>query len=180
MRNFLLGIAATLAVLAGGAYLYLRLGFLDLRADLQPSAFEKRTAMTFMDASTERYAPPKESSVQPTEANLVDGVKLYKTYCAQCHGAPDHPERKFGHPFYPPAPQFMEEAPDMAENQNFYIIQQGVRWTGMPAWKNTLSDEQIWKLTTFLSHMDKLPPAAEQVWEQPATPAPGNNLGRSK
>ncbi|MGH9581543.1 MAG: c-type cytochrome [Bryobacteraceae bacterium] len=167
MRNFFLGVLATLVVLGGGAYLYLRMGHLDLRADLQPSAFEKRNAMAFMDASTDRHAPDRKNPIEPTEANLLDGVKLYKTYCAACHGAPDHPEKQFGHPFYPPAPQFMEEAADMPANQNFYIIQHGVRWTGMPAWKNTLSGEEIWKLVTFLSHMDKLPPAVEQEWKNP-------------
>src|SRR5487761_289476 len=38
-------------------------------------------------------------------------------------------------------------------DQNFYIIQHGIRLSGMPAWKQSLSDQQIWQLTTFLSHM---------------------------
>ncbi|MGH9352560.1 MAG: c-type cytochrome [Terriglobia bacterium] len=179
MRNFLLGVLVTLAVLACGAYLYLRMGYLDLRADLQPSAFEKRNAMAFMDASTDRHAPGQKNPIEPTAANLIDGVKLYKTYCAACHGAPDHPEKQFGHPFYPPAPQFMEEAADMPANQNFYIIQHGVRWTGMPAWKNTLSGAEIWKLTTFLSHMDKLPPAVEEEWKKPLSSG-GVSIGKGK
>lgn len=167
MGKFFLGVIVTLIVLGGGAYLYLRLGYLDLRADIQPSAFEKRNAMAFMDASTDRHAPDLKNPVAPDDANLTEGVKLYKTYCAVCHGAPNHSEKNFGHPFYPPAPQFMEDAPDMPENQNFYIVQHGVRWTGMPAWGNTLSEEQIWKVVTFLSHMEKLPPAVEQQWQQP-------------
>jgi mono/diheme cytochrome c family protein len=47
-------------------------------------------------------------------------------------------------------------------------IKHGIRWTGMPSWKWTLTDQQIWSLALFLKHMDKLPPAAEQgkrsVW----------------
>ncbi len=168
MRNFFLGIVVTLAVLAGGAYSYLRMGFLDLRADLHPSAFEKHQAMSFMDACTDRHAPDQKNPIQPTETNLLDGMKLYRDHCAMCHGAPDHPEKKFGHPFYPPAPQFMvmEDMPDMPENQNFYIIRHGVRWTGMPAWRNTLNDGEIWKLVTFLGHMDKLPPSVEEEWKK--------------
>jgi len=178
MRKFFLGVVVTLAVLAGAAYLYLHMGYLDLRADTQPSAFEKRNAMAFMDASTDRHAPEQKNPIAPTEANLIEGVKLYITYCGECHGAPDHPERKFGHPFYPPAPQFTEDAPDMPENQNFYIIQHGVRWTGMPAWENTLTDEQVWTLVTFLSHMDKLPPAVQQVFGQPETSEGKSNPGK--
>jgi mono/diheme cytochrome c family protein len=168
MRKFFLGVLVTLVVLVGGAYLYLRMGYLDLRADVQPSAFENRNAMAFVDASTDRHALDQRNPVPPTDANLLDGIKLYRGHCAMCHGAPDHPERRFGHPFYPPAPQFMDEAPDMPENQNFYTIQHGVRWTGMPGWKSTLTDEEIWELVTFLSHMENLPPAIEQQWKQPA------------
>ena len=176
MGKFILGVIVTLVVLAGGAYLYLHLGYLDLRADIQPSSFESRNAMAFMDASTDRHAPDRKNPVDPTDANLTEGVTLYRQHCAMCHGAPGHPEKKFGHPFYPPAPQFMEDAPDMPENQNFYIIQHGVRWTGMPAWENTLSEVQIWKLVTFLSHMEKLPPAVKEQWEQPApSEQPENN-----
>jgi len=166
MKHLLLGFAVALALLAGGAYLYLRLGFLDLRADTRPSAFENGAAMSFMDASTERHAPDRKNPFQPTEPNLLEGMKLYRDHCALCHGAPGRPERNFGHPFYPPAPQFMEDAPDMPENQNFFIIQHGVRWTGMPAWRNTLSDEQIWKVVTFLAHMDRLPPAVDDAWKK--------------
>jgi mono/diheme cytochrome c family protein len=178
MRKFFLGVVVTLAVLAGAAYLYLRMGYLDLRADLEPSAFEKRNAMALMDASTDRHAPELRNPIGPTEANLMEGVKLYNTHCAECHGAPDHPESKFGHPFYPPAPLFTEDAPDMPENQDFYIIKHGMRWMGMPAWKNTLSDEQIWTLVTFLSHIDKLPPAVRQVWGQPETSGARGNSGK--
>jgi mono/diheme cytochrome c family protein len=146
------------------------MGYLDLRADVQPSSVERRNAMAFSDASTDRHAPDQSNPVKPTEANLIAGLRLYTTHCAACHGAPDHPERKFGHPFYPPAPLFTEDAPDMPENQNFYIIRHGVRWSGMPAWENTLSYQQMWTLVTFLSHMQKLPPAVERVWGQPTTP----------
>lgn len=181
MGKFFLGVIVTLVVLVAGGYLYLKLGYLNLRADVQPSAFEKRNAMGLMDASTDRHAPDQKNPTEPTEANLTEGVKLYKTYCAGCHGAPSSPGKPFGDNFYPPAPRFVEETPDMPENQNFYIIQHGVRWTGMPAWKNTLGDEQTWTLVTFLSHMNKLPPAVEQVWKQPEpSKAPESNSGKER
>jgi mono/diheme cytochrome c family protein len=52
----------------------------------------------------------------------------------------------------------MEDAPDMPENENFYvIIKHGIRFTGMPGWGKNFSDDQIWKLTSFLSQIGKLP-----------------------
>jgi len=35
----------------------------------------------------------------------------------------------------------------------------------MASWERTLTDNQIWTLALFLRHMDKLPPAAEQAWQ---------------
>jgi mono/diheme cytochrome c family protein len=55
---------------------------------------------------------------------------------------------------------------DMPENQNFYIIQHGVRWTAMPGWKNVLSEQQTWQVVTLLSHMHDLPAAAKQVFAE--------------
>jgi mono/diheme cytochrome c family protein len=170
LKLFLLGVVATLSLLALSAFLYLKLGYLDMRADIGPSRLESRWAMSFLDASVDRRAAEQKSPVEATEANLIEGIRLYKTNCALCHGSPGHPEKSFGHPFYPPAPQFMEDAPDMAENQNYYIIKHGIRWTGMPAWGSILSDQQIWTLTTFLRHMDKLPPAVEEKWKESTPP----------
>src|SRR5487761_124072 len=45
-----------------------------------------------------------------------------------------------------------------------------------PAWKNTLSGQKIWKLVTFLSHMDKLPSAVEDEWQKPGF-SPGDDHG---
>jgi hypothetical protein len=48
---------------------------------------------------------------------------------------------------------------DDPEGWTFWKIKHGIRWTGMPAWKDELSDQQIWTLALFLKHMDKLPTA---------------------
>ena len=58
-----------------------------------------------------------------------------------------------------------EGVEDDPEGFSFWKIKHGIRWTGMPSWKGTLTDQQIWTLALFLRHMDKLPPAAEQAWQ---------------
>lgn len=174
MKTYLFGAATILVVLAGIAYFYLSMGLMNTGADASPPRLESNYAMKFLDASVDRHALKEEDPVQPTDANLANGMRLYKTYCAMCHASPDHPERNFGHPFYPPAPDFLREAPDMQENENFYIIEHGVRWSAMPAWDDTLSDTQIWTLVTFLSRMGKLPPAVNQQWRT-AQVSGGNN-----
>ena len=168
MKAFLFGIILTLFVLAAGGYFLLKSGRVSFNADQAPSATERHLAMSAVDASTERNAPEQKNPVPTDEADLIAGAQLYLNHCAGCHGLPSNPESPFGRSFNPPVPAFFKEAPDMPENQNFYIIQHGIRWSGMPAWSKTLNDGQIWQLVTFLSNVQKLPPSVLKELAPPA------------
>jgi mono/diheme cytochrome c family protein len=123
----------------------------------------------------DRRAPEEHNPLQPTDDNLIAGMKIYQSNCASCHGDIQRAHAQLADALYPRAPQFVEDAPDMPENQNFYIIQHGVRLSGMPAWKQALSEQEAWQVTTFLSHMDKLPPDVSGAWKTAAGGAPGSN-----
>jgi thiosulfate dehydrogenase len=164
MRRFWIGFLTAWVVLLLAGFGYARLGFIDPRADIPVSTLEKRIAMPSLDASVDRRAPKVNNPVEPTEANLIAGMKIYQANCAVCHGDLNHSHRMLADALYPRAPQFVEDAPDMLEYQNFYIVQHGVRLSGMPAWNESLTEAQMWQVTTFLSHMDKLPPEVSDQW----------------
>lgn len=168
MGKFLLGIVFTIVIIFVGGFLLLKKGYMSMAADVEPLPFEKSLAMGAVDASTERHAVERKNPNSPSEENLVAGAQLYLNHCAGCHGVPSNPDAPFGRSFYPPVPAFFKDAPDMPENQNFYIIAHGVRWTGMPGWNKTLTEAQIWQVVTFLTNIEKLPPAASKVFEPPA------------
>jgi mono/diheme cytochrome c family protein len=128
--------------------------------------------MPSLDASLDRHAAEARNPVAATDASLLSGMKIYQTNCAGCHGDPLRRRGAFGDAFYPRAPQFMEDPADMPENQNFYIIQHGIRLSGMPAWQSSLNEQEIWQVTTFLSHMDKLSPELSEQWKAIAGNAP--------
>jgi len=155
-------------ILALGLLLALR-GFVNMRADNPPSNIETAVAGRAMDASVARRAPKLTNPVTQDEANLVAGARLYLDHCTLCHGDPAHPKSLLGNSLNPPAPQFVDDKPDMPENHNFYIVQHGIRWTAMPGWKNVLNEHQLWQLVTFLSHMHQLPPAVRQVFSDTPT-----------
>lgn len=171
MKNFLIGIVFTLVVLAAGVAYFVMKGYVDTRADQPPSPLETKIAMRAMDASADRHALDTKNPVAPTEDNLVAGAQLYLNHCAGCHGLPSNPDSQFARSFNPPVPVFFKDAPDMSESENFFVIQHGVRWTGMPTWNKTLSEPQIWQLVTFLANIEKLPPAATKVLAPPAAAA---------
>jgi thiosulfate dehydrogenase len=175
MLKFLLGFAVGVSVVFIGVFSWVRFGFVDPRADLPVGWLESKIAMPSLDAAVDRRAPDAQNPLQPTEGNLIAGMKTYQLNCAGCHGDVQHSHAALGDAFYPRAPQFADDAPDMPEKQNFYIIQHGIRLSGMPAWKQALSDRDIWQVTTFLSHMDKLPPQVSAAWKSAAGVAQGEN-----
>lgn len=171
MRGFIFGIVFTALVGVAGGFFYLKQGYMNFQADQKPSTMERKLALSAVDASTERHAPEVKNPSAPTEQNLTEGARLYMNHCAGCHGIPSNRATQFGKSFNPPVPQFFSDAPDMPENQNFYITQHGIRFSGMPAWGGTLSENQIWLLVTFMSNIEKLPPVALKELEPTGTAA---------
>ena len=165
MGKFLLGVIVTLLVLILGGLGFALLGFFSTTANVAPPHWEHHLAMSAADASMERHAPRVTNPLMPNDQNLIDGIKLFTMNCAGCHGTLDRKPNTFGTSFYPPAPNLISDPPDDPEWHIFYTIRTGVRYTGMPSWEKTLSTDDMWKITMFLSHMDKLPPAVQEYWK---------------
>ena len=165
MGKFLLGIVVTLLVLILGGLGFAMLGFFPTNANVQPPHWEYHLAMSAADASMERHAPRITNPLMPNDDNLIQGMKLYTMNCALCHGGLDRKPSTLATSFYPPPPNLISDPPDDPEWHIYYTIRTGVRYTGMPAWDKTLVNDDMWKITMFLSHMDKLPPAVQEYWK---------------
>jgi thiosulfate dehydrogenase len=176
MRNFILGVVVTLLILVLGSLGFLLLGYMPTNADATPPRMEMRVAMNALDASMDRHAPRVTPPIPANDENLIDGMKIYTMNCALCHGTLDRKSSPLEDALYPPAPQIILEPLDDPEWHIYYAVRTGVRYTGMPAWNKALSDQDIWKVTLFLSHLEKLPPAVQDYWKKavgaPAQSAP--------
>ncbi|HLV88712.1 MAG TPA: cytochrome c [Candidatus Sulfotelmatobacter sp.] len=165
MSKFVFGVIVTLIVLVLAALGFATLGLLPTAANVEPPHWERHIAMSAVDASMERHAPRVSNPLTPTDQNLEDGIKLYTMNCALCHGGLDRKPSSLADSFYPPPPNLVSDPPDDPEWHTFYTVRTGIRYTGMPAWDKTLTEQDIWKITMFLSHMDKLPPAVQDYWK---------------
>ena len=172
MGKFLLGVIVTLVLLILIGLGFSTLGLIPTTANVEPPHWERHLAMSAVDASMARHAPRVTNPLTPTETNLEDGMKLYTMNCALCHGGLDRKPSTLATSFYPPPPNLISDPPDDPEWHIFYTIRTGVRYTGMPAWDKTLTEPDMWKITMFLSHMDKLPPAVHDYWKTSFGPAP--------
>jgi thiosulfate dehydrogenase len=183
LKGVILGVVLTLAVALIGAYFLLRSGLIPANADAKPGRLETWMANTSLEATLSRDAPKGQNPVALTGQNLLSGVHLFGQNCAVCHGS-----AKGAASPSPIAKGLYQEPPQLAtdgveddpEGVTFWKIKHGIRLTGMPSFGRTLSDRQIWTLALFLKHMDKLPPAVQQAWQQvrnwPVTPV--NRMGQ--
>ncbi len=100
MLRFLSGFMAAVVIVLLVGFLWLRLGFVDARADAPEHALERAVAMPALDASVRRHAPHVHNPVDATDANLVAGMKVYQNNCAGCHGDIRQPHAVFGDSLY--------------------------------------------------------------------------------
>lgn len=169
IRSFILGVVLTLAAAAVAVYLIITSGAIAAGADSGPLPLERWAARASLHATLNNEAPKQQNPVPLDDQNLIAGIQLYGAHCAICHGTAQGDSSASGvaKGEYPRPPQLATDGvEDDPEGVTYWKIDHGIRWTGMPSWKDTLSDRQMWTLALFLKHMDKLPPAPEQVWQQ--------------
>ena len=94
-------------------------------------------------------------------------MRLYRDNCAGCHGEAGKPSAWGNGGFYPRVPQFAAEPPAQPDWQLFAIVTNGVRYSGMGAWDRLMSSDARWKVVTFLSHLQSLPPEVQAEWRAP-------------
>lgn len=166
MRAFIVGVIVTIVGLFAIALVLAQFGLLPTTADVDPPDFEKRIASDALDASMERHAPRVKNPYPENDDNLVAGMKVYTMNCAVCHGTMDEKPSPLEHSMYPPPPQLLLDPVDDPEWHTYFAIRTGVRYAGMPAWSKALSDQDIWNVTAFLTHVENLPPAVQDYWKK--------------
>ena len=177
MRSFILGIIVTIVVAFVAAIAIAQFGLLPTSAAATPPAFETRIAGNALDASMDRHAPRVNNPLPASDQNLIDGMQVYDMNCAVCHGTLDYKPSLLEHSMYPPPPQIILDPLDDPEWHLYYAIRTGVRYTGMPAWNKALSDQDIWKVTSFLSRLEKLPASIQEYWKKVYGVSPQSHQG---
>ncbi len=132
------------------------LGFSACTANKQPSKVEATLANMAKDVVIPIEAENNKNPLPGNEQTLKDGQEIYMQSCAICHGADGHGRTSLGRGMYPPA---MDLTSPHVQHWNdaelFWIIQNGVRLTGMPSWKSTLSESDAWKLVHFIHELPR-------------------------
>jgi thiosulfate dehydrogenase len=179
MGKFIFGVIIGLLLVPAGAYIYFRSGRAPVATSSAPLPFETFMAKTALHATLAREAP-KTMSKKATDAELEDGVMVYKMHCAMCHGLPGKPESAVAKGMFPRPPQLLEPQEMVTDDPvgvTYWKAKNGIRLTGMPGFKGSLSDEDLYSVGLMLANADHLPAdvtakLAAPIGPPPAAPAP--------
>jgi thiosulfate dehydrogenase len=164
-KGFILGIVVAIAAAIVGGYFFVTSGALPAGQDVKPGALETWAAKKSLRAAMRREAQGLKSPLPSTDDNLSAGIALYVARCQICHGGPDGAPSSIARGLTPNAPQLAKDGvEDDPEGTIYWKIAHGIRFTGMPAFRQTLSDREMWQIALFAKRMNALPPGARQAW----------------
>lgn len=128
------------------------MGRLPSDSTSEPSKWESSAGMRALDASLDRRSAGLTNPIEKTDPiALAAGGKIFADDCAGCHGSAKGPSDWGAKNFYPRAPQFLQDGSDVSPSEAFAAIHDGIRYSGMGAWRGQLKDEDIWKVANFVA-----------------------------
>jgi mono/diheme cytochrome c family protein len=120
-------------------------------ADKHPSQEETNLANAAKDVTIPLEAGNKKNPLPETDEVVSQGQEVFLGSCAQCHGADARGDTNIGRNMAPPAMDLSSShVQHWSDAELFWIIQNGVRLTGMPAWQSSISENDTWKLAHFI------------------------------
>lgn len=139
----------TMICLVGG-YIFIQSGIFNVAATSKDCTLISWLLHTTMKKSVERHAQNIEVPDINKNEMILAGLSDYVEMCAQCHGEPDKPSGILRQGLNPAPPdlEHLTEAGTAAEM--FWIINNGIRMTGMPAFGKTHQANEIWPVVAFL------------------------------
>jgi mono/diheme cytochrome c family protein len=150
-------LAALLVAVGGGVVGYVYSGLYDAAAATPHSPPVRWLLSAAMRSSVERRAAgivPPFSLENPERTR--SGFAAYDDMCAVCHGTPGSEPSVIAQGLNPEAPDLADEADEWSDGELFWIIKQGIRMTGMPAFGPTHDEGELWDVVAFVRQLPEL------------------------
>ena len=162
----MVALAAVLVVAGAAVWFLLGRGF---SAREEPTSVEAWVARRVRRLATPRSARDAQNPVPATPENLGEARAHFADHCAACHGNDGSGETEIGQGLYPKPPDMRQaETQSLSDGELFYIIHNGIRLTGMPAWGTgaAAEDEDSWKLVHFIRRLPNITPQELEEMER--------------
>jgi thiosulfate dehydrogenase len=178
MGRILFGMILGIILVPAAVLAWLHFGQVPVAVADPPLNEERLITSVPLDARIDRElinTPP----IQPGPDNLAAGAVVYRDQCAVCHGVNGKPST-IGPHMFPGAPPLWQKhrnndvvgVSDDPPGETYWKVANGIRLSGMPSFKQVLTDTEMWQVSLLLANADKpLPPAAAAILHADVPPA---------
>ena len=155
--RFLWGVIVTILIIIVGGFVVIFSGVFNVAATYEDNAVVAWVLhKTFMRSVQSRASTPPPGPF--TDAQVKAGAHLYNETCVYCHGGPGKDPTDIGQGLNPEPPFLKDTVGDWTAPQLFWIVKNGARMTGMPAFGKTHKDEELWSVVAFIQRLPQIKP----------------------
>ena len=153
----LIGFACAFVALVLAAIGYVRATGLDAHGDA--GGLETRLARAVRPLAVPSEARARRNPIPLTPDVMEEAMGHFADHCSTCHANDGSGDTEPGRGLYPKAPDMrLPATQEMSDGELFYVIEHGIRFTGMPAWSTgtAAGEASTWQLVHFIRHLPRL------------------------
>jgi len=152
-------IAAVLgAVIAAAVVVLIVMPRMQWNATARLSGAERWIASYVLRRWVRTNAPSEQNPLPASAENLREGEHEYDEHCAVCHGFDGSAKNRVAGDFSPPVARLAAGAKGVSDGQLYFIVNNGIRLSGMPGFGRRHSSDELWKIVLWVRHFPELTP----------------------
>jgi hypothetical protein len=159
-------IVVFVGLLAAGAWIYMKIAMLGFSARAEPSRIESLLAAYARHTAMPSSAKTLKNPVRFSSEDELRAMAHFADHCAVCHANNGSGQTMFGQGMYPKPPDLrLAKTQRMTDGELFYVVENGIRMSGMPAFGGADTAGDSWKLVYFIRYLPQLTSAEEAQME---------------
>jgi mono/diheme cytochrome c family protein len=163
-------ILAVLGALTALAVIYS--GIFNVAATVTDAPALRWLLITTREASIKRHARDIQAPALGGAEQVENGFRIFREACSMCHTPPGRAVTMMSKGLNPAAPPLAALVEDMTDVELFWVTKNGIRFTGMPAWAPSYTDQEIWDVVAFMRTSPNMKAADYDALDRRVSPAP--------
>ena len=159
LTGFVIGGAAALVAAGLGAFAFSQSGLYNVGAAVPHTDFTEWLTQGTMIRSVRHHAKAVSAPERFIDEQVVAGFCRYERHCVACHGAAGVANETWVNGMEPAPPYLLDAPRKWTRPELFWIISNGNKMTGMPAWRRSLTTGEIWSIVAYIDATDRIPAA---------------------
>ncbi len=168
MKTVLMTLSTIIILSLLGGLTVMYAGLFNVATAWEDPALVRWVLNTTREKAVARRAASIEVPSLGDEKQVEEGFRSYREMCAICHTPPGADASPTAQGLNPEPPDLSKHVEHMSEAELFWVIKNGVRMTGMPAWGPTHDDTELWNVVAFVKALPTMGGAGYRALDQQA------------